>query len=119
MLDETLQNALLQIDNLTRKNKELEEQLQLAAAEREVGRRDTVPGLLKGGECFVLGDWIIWNVGTEYSDMKAECFSGIRTEQLRRVTGNRDLENPDTVVIHVGTKDLRRTGNLNYVLGDV
>jgi len=56
--------------------------------------------------------------GTECSDMKVECFPGIRTEQLHRVVGNRDLGNPDTVVIHVGTNDLERTGNLDYVMGD-
>jgi len=46
-----------------RKNKALEEQLQLVAAGREVGRRDTVPGHLKGGECLVLGDYHMkcWN----------------------------------------------------------
>ena len=72
-----------------------------------------MPGHLKGGECLVFGDWIIWNVGTECSDMKVECFSGIRMKQLHRVIGNRDLGSPDTVVIHVGTNDLRRTGNLD------
>jgi hypothetical protein len=56
LLEEKLQNALLEIDNLTRKKKTLEEQLRLAAAEREVGRQDTVPGHLKGGQCLVLGD---------------------------------------------------------------
>ena len=30
-----------------------------------------------------------------------------------------DLWSPDAVVIHIGTNDLRRTGNLNYVTGDV
>jgi hypothetical protein len=40
-------------------------------------------------------------------------------EQLHRVIENRDLGNPDNVVIHVGTNDLRRTGNLEYVMGDV
>ena len=63
LLEEKLQDALHQIDILTRKNKALEEQLQLAADRREVGRRDTVPGDLKGGECLVLGDSIIRNVG--------------------------------------------------------
>ena len=43
----------------------------------------------------------------------SQCFPGIR------VTENRDLVNPDTIVIHVGTKDLRRTGNLDYVMEDV
>ena len=38
-----LQNALLQIDDVTKKNKALQEQLQLATAGREVGRRDTAP----------------------------------------------------------------------------
>jgi hypothetical protein len=44
---------------------------------------------------------------------------GVRTEQLRRVMGNRDMGSPDTVVIHVGTNDLRRARNINYVMGDV
>ena len=75
-------------------------------------------GHLKGGECLVLGDSIIRNVGIECSDIKVECFPDIRTEQLQRVIENRDLGSPDTVVIHVGTNDLR-TGNLDYVMGDV
>jgi len=119
MLEEKLQNSFLQIDDLTRKNKALEEQLRLATGGREVGRRDTVACDRKGEECLVLGDSTIRNVGTEYTDMKVECFPGIRTEQLHRVIENRDLGNPDTVVIHVVTNDLRRTGNLDYVMGDV
>jgi len=110
LLEEKLQNALLQIDDLARKNKALEEQLQLATPGREVGRRNTVPGDRKGGECLVLGDSIIGNVGTECSDMKVECFPAIRTEQLHRVIENRDLGSLDTVIIHMGTNDLRRTG---------
>ena len=117
MLEEKLQDALHQIDILMRKNKALEEQLQLAAAGREVGRRDMVPGHLKGGECLVLGDSIIRNVGTECPDIKVECFPGIRTQQLQRVIERRELGCPDSVVIHVGTNDLRRTGNLDYVNG--
>ena len=70
-------------------------------------------GHLKGGECLVLGDSIIRNVRIECSDIKVECFPDIRTEQLQRVIENRDLGSPDTVVIHVGTNDLRRTGNLD------
>ena len=53
----------------------------------------------------MLGDSIMWNVGAECTDMKVKCFPGIRTEQLQRVIENRDLENPDTVVIHVGTNN--------------
>jgi len=119
LLEEKLQNAFLQIDYLTRKNKALEEQLRLATDGWEDGRRYTVPGDGKVGECLVLGDSIIRNVGTECTDMKLDCFPGIRTEQLHRVIENRDLGNSDTFVIHVGTNDLRRIGNLDYVMGDV
>jgi len=59
------------------------------------------------------------NVGTECSDMKVECFLGVRMEQLHRVFEYRYLGSPDTIVNCVGTEDLRRTGNLNYVMGDV
>jgi hypothetical protein len=119
LLKERLQDALHQIDTLRKKNKALEEHLLLAAAGTEVGRSDTVPGHPKGGECLVLGDSIIRNVGTEYPDMKVECFPGIRTEQLQRIIERRELGSPDSVVIHVGTNDLRRNGNLDYIIGDV
>jgi hypothetical protein len=117
LLEEKLQNPLLQIDDLRRKNKALEEQVRLATGGREFGRRDTVPGDRTGGECLVLGDSIIRNVGTECSDVKVECFLGIRTEQLHRVVEYRDLRCPDTVVIHVGTNDLRRTGKSRFCRG--
>jgi hypothetical protein len=32
---------------------------------------------------------------------------------------NQELGNPDTLVIHVDTNDLRRTANVDYVMGDV
>jgi hypothetical protein len=32
---------------------------------------------------------------------------------------NRDLGTPDTVVIHVGTNDLKRSVNLDYLMGEV
>jgi len=67
----------------------------------------------------VLGDLFIQNVGTECSDMKVECFLGIRMEQLHSVIEYSDLGSSDTVFNHIGTNDLRRTGNLNYVMGDV
>jgi len=65
-----------------------------------------VPGDRNGGDCLMLGDSIIRNVGTEYSSMKFECFPGIRAGQLHRVTENMDLGIPDTVVIHVDTHDI-------------
>jgi len=78
-----------------------------------------VPGYRKGGECLLLCDSIISNVGRECSDMNIECFPGIRKDQLHRFIENRDLGIPDTVVIHVAANDLRRIGNLDYVMGDV
>jgi len=116
LLEEKLQKVLLQIDDLTRKNKALEEHLRLAAAGREAGKQNTVLGHLKGGECLVLGDLIMQNVGTECSDMKIECLQGIRMEKMHRVIEDRDLGSPDTVVIHVGTNDLRRNRNLDYFM---
>jgi hypothetical protein len=107
LLEEKVQNSLLQTDDLTRKNKALEGQLRLATAEREVGRRDTMPADRKGRECLALGDSIICNVGSKYLHMKVECFLGNRTEQLHRVIENRDLRNPDAIIIHVGTNNLR------------
>jgi hypothetical protein len=38
---------------------------------------------------------------------------------LHIVIESRDLGSPDIVVFHMGTNDLRRIGNLDYVLGDV
>ena len=67
----------------------------------------------------MLGDSIIRNVGIECPDIKFVCFPGIRTEQLQRVIEERDLGNPDAVVIHVGTNNIKRTRNLDYLMGDV
>ena len=64
--------------------------------------------LRSGGEkCLVLGDSILRNVGAENSDMRVECFPGIRADQLRRVMENRDLGCSGAVVIHVGTNYFR------------
>ena len=118
-LEEKLQDALQQIDARTKENKTLEEQLRLATTGREASRREKMQGHPKSGECLVLGGCIMCSVGTVCSDMKVECFPGIRTEQLQRVSVKSDLWIPDAVVIHIGTNDLRRAGNLNYVIGDV
>jgi hypothetical protein len=45
--------------------------------------------------------------------------SRIKTEQLHRVMEKRDLVSSDTVIIHVGTNDLKTTRNLDYVMGEV
>jgi len=74
-----LQDALQQVDALTRKNKTLEEQQRLATAGREGSRSEKMQGHHKSGECLVLGGSIMCNVGTICSDMKFECFPGLRT----------------------------------------
>ena len=119
LLEDKLQNAVHQIDELKRRNKAMEEELQLTAAGEEDGKRDTAPVRHEGKNCFVLGDSIVRNVGTEHSNMTAESFPVIRTEQLHRFMENRDLGNPDTIVIHVGSNDLRSTRNLDNMIGVV
>jgi hypothetical protein len=114
LLEEKLQNALLQIEDLTWRDKALDDQLRLASAGREVGRRYTVSGHQEDVKCLVLGEAVIRNVGTDNSDMMVECFPGIRTEQLHRVIDNRKLGSPDAE-----TDDLRKTRNLDYVMGEV
>jgi len=57
--------------------------------------------------------------GAELTDMMVECFQGIKTEQLHRVMEKGYLGSPETVIIHMGTNDLRTTRNLDFVLGEV
>jgi hypothetical protein len=110
-----LQNALPQIDDLKFRNRELEEKLLLL----EAGKRDTVPAKQKSAKCVVVGDSMLSNVGAEHTDMIVECFPGIRTEQLHRVIEKRDLGSPETVIIHVGTNDLKAMKNLDFLMGEV
>jgi hypothetical protein len=70
------------------------------------------PGSAK---CLVLGDYI----GAGKTNMRVKCFSGIRADQLSRVMENRNSGCADTVVIHVGTNGIRRSRNLDYVMGEV
>jgi hypothetical protein len=71
-LEEKLWNALQEIEELKRKNKELEEQLRGAVAGCEVARRDIVRRQREGAECLVLGDSIIQNVESEH--VRVQCF---------------------------------------------
>jgi hypothetical protein len=119
LLEEKLQTDLNQIEDLKLRNERLEEQLRVAATGNEIGRQVTVQEHYEGEQCLVVGDSIIRNVGTGQNNMMVECFPGIRTENLHRVLDNRDLETPDTVVIHVGTNDLKRSIDLDYVMGEV
>ena len=110
VLQEDLQNALRQIDELKAINMELEEKLLPAV----VGKGHTV-----SAKCMVVGDTVLHSVGTEHADTMMERFPGIKTERLHRVTEKTDLGSAETVIIHVGTNDLRRTINIDFVMGEV
>jgi hypothetical protein len=114
-----MRDAQIQIEELQRRNKALEEQLLGAENGKNVGKGDTVTVKPVGEKCLVLGDSIIRNVGAGKSDMGIECFPGIRVDQLQRVMESRDLGHSDTVVIHVGTNDVRRPRNLDFIMGEV
>jgi hypothetical protein len=58
-------------------NRALEEQLQLAATVKEVGKRDTAPVKHESKKCSVLGDSVTRNVGTKHYNMTVESFRGI------------------------------------------
>jgi hypothetical protein len=97
----------------------MEKQLLLTEDGKDVGKRDKVTINLGSEKCSVLGDSLVRNVGAEKSNMRVECFPGIRADQLRRVMENRDLGCSVSVVIHVGTNDIIRSRNLDYVMGEV
>jgi len=119
LLQEKLQNVLNQTEDLKLRNKKLEEQLRMTATGNEIGRKITVQEHHEGEKYLVVSDSIVRNVGTGQNNMMVECFPGIRTEQLHTVLDNRDLGTPDTVIIHVGTNGLKRSINLDYVMGEV
>jgi len=83
------------------------------------GFTDTIPTEENVTKFMAVGDSIVRNVGAEHADMKVECFAGIKTEQPHRMIERRDLVSADTVIIHVGTNDLRTTRNLDTVMGEV
>ena len=115
LLQNDLQNALRLVDELKARNKELEEELIQARA----GKRVLVLANYKATKLMVIGDSMVRNVGTEQAEMRVECFPGIKTEQLHRVMDKADLGSPETVIFHVGTNDLKATGNLDRVMGEV
>ena len=88
----------------------------MATAGNEFGKQVRAPTKHEGKKCLVLGDLIIRNVGPEHTNMVIKSFPGIRNEKLHRVMENRNLGSPDTVLHHVGKKDLRRTRHLDCVM---
>ena len=83
------------------------------------GKRDTTPTKPKVTKYMAICDSILRNVGADRADMKVECFPGIKTERLHRVTEKRDLGSPESVIIHVGTNDMITMINLSFVMGEV
>jgi hypothetical protein len=119
VLEEKLRDAQIQIDELKRRNKALEEQILRTERGKDVGKGVTITVKPVVEKCLVLGDSIVRNVGAEKTNMRVECFPGIRADQLRREMENRNLGYSYTVVIHGGTNDVRRFRNLEYVIGEV
>ena len=118
-MEEKLRDAQIQIEELKRRNKALEDQLLLTENVKPVGKGDTVTIKPVGEKWLVLGYSTVRNVGAENSNMSVEGFVGKRAVQLRRVLENWDLGNSDAVVIHVETNDVRRSRNLDYIMGEV
>jgi len=119
VLEEKLRDAQIQIEELKWRNKALEEQILLTENGKDVGKGVTATVKPVVEKCLVLGDSIVKNVGAEKPNMRVECFPGITADQLRRVMENRNLGYSDIVVIHVRTNDVRRSRNLDYVMGKV
>jgi hypothetical protein len=119
VLEEKLKDAQIQIEELKRKNEALEDQLLLAGKVKDGGERDKEKGNPRSAKCLVLGDSIVRNVGAGNTDMRVECFPGIRTDQLRRVIENRDLGCADAVIFHVGANEVRGSRNLDYLMGEI
>ena len=44
---------------------------------------------------------------------------GVKTEQLRRVLERTDLASAETLIIHVGTNDIRSTRILDFIIDEV
>lgn len=124
VLEEKLRDAQIQIDELKRRNRALEERLQMKERGKYEEKRDIGTVTTGRDKLLVLGDSIVRNVGAGKSNMRVECYPGIRSDQLQRAVEYRTNDkrgpgDPDAVVIHVGTNDLDRTKNLDHVMGDI
>ena len=78
-LQEDLQNALRQIDELKTRNRELEEKLLLVGAEK----RDTVPSQQVAAKCMVIGYSLVRNCGAEHTDMISGDYNRTATQSDR------------------------------------
>jgi hypothetical protein len=115
ILQDGLQNALRQRNELKARNRELETTLLVAGT----GKRDTMFTKQKFKTFKVVDVSILRNVRAEFTDKKLECFPVIKTKQLHRVIEKSNLGSPESVIIQVGTNDIRTTRNPYFVKGEV
>ena len=77
--EQKLRDAHIQVEQLKRRNKALEEQLDLMVKGKDTEKRGTAMGSSGRENCSVLGDSIVRDVEAGRSRMMVECFPGIRT----------------------------------------
>ena len=70
-----------------------------------------MPAKQKVVKCMVADVSTLRYIEAEHADMRVEC--------LNRATVKRKLGSPETLIIHAGTNELRRTRNLDFVMGEV
>ena len=75
-MEEKLGDNQIQIEELKRRNKVLEEQLLLTENGKDVGKRDKVTVKPVGEKCLVLSDSIVRNVGGRKFRYEGRVFSG-------------------------------------------
>jgi hypothetical protein len=82
------------------------------------GKMDTLPVKQKSARCMVVGD-SVRGIAAEHMNMMVECLPGIKSELIHKVIERRDLGCPETVIIHVGTNDLKSTRSLDWIMGEI
>lgn len=60
---------------------------------------------------------MVKHIGQHQPDLKVKCFPGIHTEQMKLVVEQQEEENPETVILHVGSNDLK--GNVDHIMGNM
>jgi hypothetical protein len=119
VLEKRLRDAQIKIEELQLKKKALKEQLLLVGNRKDADKRDTVKVKFGSAKRLVLADSIVRNVGADKRNIGVECFPGIGVDQLLRVMENRNFECADTVAMLVGSNNVRRSRNLDCVMGEV
>ncbi|KAK7862342.1 hypothetical protein R5R35_011570 [Gryllus longicercus] len=66
----------------------------------------------------VLGDSIVRHIG-KHENLTVKCFPGIRTRQLSNVIDNLEKSQPNVIVLHVGTNDIKGRHDLDTKMGEM